>query len=149
MPEDQAKANGCAKSRATDSTEFAAVSITLTPEHARHVATDLVRWEVPGVEFQELPTRETLANIKAAIAQLEHRLDMVAWGESDEPVTLTMQRHEMQRLAERLIEGGADMVTNAASLNGLEGLARLREQRMLFGESLAGAAIFDQLAAQS
>lgn len=116
-----------------------AVSVTLSPEQAQHVAHTLFIWLGGNLErfVDNVESREDIASVRALLDKYETRLEQVAYGEATADLVLTLPREEMRKLGSYLIEidaVGADATP--------ESIAYLRRE---IAQAEAGMAIIDQI----
>lgn len=128
-------------------TEVGTVMITLTTEQARHVAD---YWIMSGPGLAEggivLETPERLAGTRAVLDEYEAKMEAIAWGKFDAPITLNRPRDEMVAVAAQLLDSGAATAPgwNAEWQTDLAG--QLAAARQAISEMRAGLAIAEQIA---
>ncbi len=137
---------------ATDA--HAVVAVTLTPEQARHVArivwSDVAELcETGQRNFEHMSmsdaadARDELENLEASIAIERERLEALAWGDPETPVTVEWHRYYAEKIARRLLDEGASKMSDVRMGSDTPAAA----YRAAMREAEAGAAILDQLEA--
>jgi hypothetical protein len=122
------------------------VALTLTPQHAYHIAESL-RLELVLRLEKSWPSarlrREDVESIQALLESYCEQLDMLGWGHPDNDVEIVCERDRLDELASELMEAGQEELFHPEARAGVAALDIRRQalEKVGAAEAIAQALV--------